>query len=257
MVSYAAPGGGVGAHVDSYDVFLLQGERPAALAHQPAARSVAQAGIAAQAARELPSRRRLDARPGRHAVPAARPRARGRRRRRLHDLFDRVPRAFDAATRDRLPRLAARRSRARRPLRRSGPAAGARAGAHRRGNAGAVRGDARPHPLGPFRRRRLSRLLSDRAQAERLLRAAGAPFGAAARSLRRLRDAACAWTRARSCYTMPAGSLSTVQRSRGPRAGAPAIERLANARGIARGKPADSRAGQTALSMVLRWLSPP
>ncbi|MEP6941538.1 MAG: cupin domain-containing protein [Betaproteobacteria bacterium] len=26
MVSYAAPGGGVGAHVDSYDVFLLQGE---------------------------------------------------------------------------------------------------------------------------------------------------------------------------------------------------------------------------------------
>jgi 50S ribosomal protein L16 3-hydroxylase len=26
MVSYAAPGGGVGAHIDSYDVFLLQGE---------------------------------------------------------------------------------------------------------------------------------------------------------------------------------------------------------------------------------------
>src|SRR6202162_2893557 len=26
MVSYAAPGGGVGPHVDSYDVFLLQGE---------------------------------------------------------------------------------------------------------------------------------------------------------------------------------------------------------------------------------------
>ena len=26
MVSYAAPGGGVGAHFDSYDVFLLQGE---------------------------------------------------------------------------------------------------------------------------------------------------------------------------------------------------------------------------------------
>ncbi len=26
MVSYAAPGGGVGAHVDSYDVFLLQGQ---------------------------------------------------------------------------------------------------------------------------------------------------------------------------------------------------------------------------------------
>src|SRR6266567_5729015 len=26
LVSYAAPGGGVGPHVDSYDVFLLQGE---------------------------------------------------------------------------------------------------------------------------------------------------------------------------------------------------------------------------------------
>jgi len=26
MISYAAPGGGVGAHADSYDVFLLQGE---------------------------------------------------------------------------------------------------------------------------------------------------------------------------------------------------------------------------------------
>ena len=26
MVSYATPGGGVGPHVDSYDVFLLQGE---------------------------------------------------------------------------------------------------------------------------------------------------------------------------------------------------------------------------------------
>ena len=26
MISYAAPGGGVGPHVDSYDVFLLQGE---------------------------------------------------------------------------------------------------------------------------------------------------------------------------------------------------------------------------------------
>ena len=25
MVSYAAPGGGIGAHVDSYDVFLVQG----------------------------------------------------------------------------------------------------------------------------------------------------------------------------------------------------------------------------------------
>jgi 50S ribosomal protein L16 3-hydroxylase len=25
MVSYAAPGGGVGPHFDSYDVFLLQG----------------------------------------------------------------------------------------------------------------------------------------------------------------------------------------------------------------------------------------
>ena len=40
MVSYAAPGGGVGPHVDSYDVFLLQGEgrRRWQLGRQPGTR---------------------------------------------------------------------------------------------------------------------------------------------------------------------------------------------------------------------------
>ena len=35
MVSYAAPGGGVGPHFDSYDVFLLQGRGRAPLAGEP------------------------------------------------------------------------------------------------------------------------------------------------------------------------------------------------------------------------------
>ena len=35
MISYASDGGGVGPHVDSYDVFLLQVAGPAALAHRP------------------------------------------------------------------------------------------------------------------------------------------------------------------------------------------------------------------------------
>ena len=38
MISCASDGGGVGAHVDSYDVFLLQARGTAALAHRAAAR---------------------------------------------------------------------------------------------------------------------------------------------------------------------------------------------------------------------------
>ena len=37
MASYATDGGGVGPHVDNYDVFLLQAQRAAPLAHQRAA----------------------------------------------------------------------------------------------------------------------------------------------------------------------------------------------------------------------------
>ena len=36
MISWASDGGGVGPHVDSYDVFLLQARGTAALAHRAA-----------------------------------------------------------------------------------------------------------------------------------------------------------------------------------------------------------------------------
>ena len=39
MVSYATPGGGVGPHVDSYDVFLIQGPGRRAVADRQATAS--------------------------------------------------------------------------------------------------------------------------------------------------------------------------------------------------------------------------
>src|SRR6185437_11852169 len=48
MVSYAEPGGGVGAHVDQYDVFLLQGlgQRHWAISDDPLAPGVPHDGVA-------------------------------------------------------------------------------------------------------------------------------------------------------------------------------------------------------------------
>ncbi len=82
----------------------------------------------------------LDARPGRHALPAARSRARRRGRRCLHDLLDRLSRAVGAGTRHCVSRLAARQRRARRTLRRSGSC---RRRASRRASARACRRSAR------------------------------------------------------------------------------------------------------------------
>ena len=48
MLSYASDGGGVGPHLDSYDVFLLQVAGPAALAHRPRAAARAAPGRAAE-----------------------------------------------------------------------------------------------------------------------------------------------------------------------------------------------------------------
>ena len=85
MVSYAAPGGGVGPHVDSYDVFLLQGYGPAALALRPAGRPRAAARRAAEDPAALRAAARRGARAGRHAVPAAATIAHdGIARRRMH-----------------------------------------------------------------------------------------------------------------------------------------------------------------------------
>ena len=96
MVSYATPGGGVGPHVDSYDVFLLQG----------------------------PGRRRLARRTKRHTsrIPAT---CSTCRRACEHDgvaldavlhLLDRLPRAARRRARRGVPRLAARARPARRAL---------------------------------------------------------------------------------------------------------------------------------------------
>ena len=134
MVSYAAPGGGVGPHVDSYDVFLLQGEGRRRWRDQPPARSVAlKPGTAAQDPRALPAASdEWTLEPGDMLYLPPELRARRRRDRRLHDVFDRVSRAIGAGARDGLPRLAARPSRARRPLRRPGRS---RLGANRRASA--------------------------------------------------------------------------------------------------------------------------
>ena len=56
MVSYAPPGGGVGPHFDSYDVFLLQLARHAALADQHAEGSRARRARAAAAPAQFPRR---------------------------------------------------------------------------------------------------------------------------------------------------------------------------------------------------------
>ena len=108
MVSYATPGGGVGPHVDRYDVFLLQG----------------------------PGRRRWRVRkqavfgaPRRPPVPAAGRAPRRRGARSLLHLLDRLSRAARRRARRRLPRLAARARPAGRGLpRRAGSQPAARPG---------------------------------------------------------------------------------------------------------------------------------
>ena len=94
MVSYAAPGGGVGPHVDSYDVFLLQGfgRRRWRFGAQDDRRAEAAVCRSRSCGASRPTHDD-DARAGRHAVPAAAYRARRRRDRRVHDLFDRLSRA--------------------------------------------------------------------------------------------------------------------------------------------------------------------
>ena len=104
MVSYATPGGGVGPHVDSYDVFLLQGPGRRALARWQT--------------------RRLVARAGRPALPAARRAARRRGARALLHLLDRLSRAARRRARRGVPRLAARARPAGRRVPRSRAGAG-------------------------------------------------------------------------------------------------------------------------------------
>jgi len=93
MISYATPGGGVGPHFDSYDVFLLQG--PGSRRWQTSTRRTSRC-IRTCRSRSCgtsapPTDAILETR--RHALPAAGRRPRRHCRDRVHDVFDRVPRA--------------------------------------------------------------------------------------------------------------------------------------------------------------------
>ena len=93
MVSYAAPGGGVGPHFDSYDVFLLQGSgrrrwrygRQDDLALKPRAAAQDPAPLHARA-------RRTCSRPATCSTCRRSTRTTASRVDRVHDVFDRIPR---------------------------------------------------------------------------------------------------------------------------------------------------------------------
>ena len=125
---FAAPGGSVGAHVDQYDVFLLQAQGHRRW--QIDARRQPAAGFPrrrrTQAAARIHADPRLGARPGRHALPAAGRAAPRRRRGCLPDLLGRHARALGGGTARRLRRHAGRRRRRSAALRRPGPGAGRR-----------------------------------------------------------------------------------------------------------------------------------
>ncbi len=86
----------VGAHVDNYDVFLLQGLGPAALAisTDPRAPKAFRDDAELKLLRTFAADARMGARTRRHAVPAARRAASRRRDRRMHDVFGRHARAI-------------------------------------------------------------------------------------------------------------------------------------------------------------------
>ena len=99
MVSYAAPGGGVGPHFDSYDVFLLQGFGRRRWRYGRAGRPRAQARPAAQDPAPLRAGARRRARSRATCCTCRRSYAHdGVARRRVHDLLDRLPRAARAAS---------------------------------------------------------------------------------------------------------------------------------------------------------------
>ena len=223
MVSYAAPGGGVGPHFDSYDVFLLQGFGTPPLALRAPAGPRAAPRPAGEDPAPVRARARRRARPRRHAVPAARVRARRRRRRRMHDVLDRLSRGVAHRARAALSRPPARSRRHAGTLRRPGreptrePARIAPA-MQRRATQGARR-----DPLGPRGRRALPGRDAVGAQARRVLRAAARRRSPRARSPTPRGAAACASTGARNFFTMTPRSTSTATRA------------------VARGRPRDDR----------------
>ena len=172
MVSYAAPGGGVGPHFDSYDVFLLQGTAPP-LALRPPGRSRRCAPDCRSRSCALRAAARGRARARRHAVPAARLRARRRRGRRLHDVFDRLSRGIAHRDGAGVPGSPARRSRYSPDAMPIPTSALRRAGAHRRADAAAGRRGARAASGGTApTTRAIPGRASVRAEGRRLLRRA-------------------------------------------------------------------------------------
>ena len=252
MVSYAAPGGGVGPHFDSYDVFLLQGDGRRRWRYRPPGRPLARPGLPLKILRAVHAAARRGAGAGRHAVPAAGVCA---RRRRVdacttYSIGFRAPSAQEIAPAflDRLRDPSALDGRYARP--RSRPVA--RACAHRQRDAG------------PTRRGRCARMRWDDGTIARFLGAfLSDPSRTSLRSApkRRCRRAAFAAAvlrarvalgpAARNCSTMTTASLR--QRRRGPTACRGAATRcgdLANARGLERARSV-ARGRVTPLSTVL------
>ncbi len=96
MISFAAPGGSVGPHVDQYDVFLLQaqGQRRWQIDADPDAPRGFRPDLELKLLQRFTASTRVGAGPGRHALPAAR-RAEPRRSGGcLPHLFRRHARAF-------------------------------------------------------------------------------------------------------------------------------------------------------------------
>ena len=188
MVSYAAPGGGVGPHFDSYDVFLLQGfgrrrwryGRQDDLALQP--------GLPLKILRRFAPAHDEVLAPG-DMLYLPPPYAHdGVADRRLHDLLDRLSRAGATRARARRSSISCATSstcRAATPIPTSRRRASRRASARamQRRCAAMLRGD----PLGPRDGRPLPRLLAVGAEAARLLRPARARRCRAPRSAPRAR----------------------------------------------------------------------
>ena len=93
MVSYAAPGGGVGPHFDSYDVFLLQGFGRRRWRYGPQDDLELKPGLPVKILRRFAPAHDDVLVPGDMLYLPPQLCARRRRRRHVHDLLDRLPRA--------------------------------------------------------------------------------------------------------------------------------------------------------------------
>ncbi len=196
MVSYAVPGGGVGPHFDSYDVFLLQGFGRRRWRYGPQDDLGLKPGLPVKILRRFTPAHDAVLAPGdmlylpphcahdgvavdectTYSIGFRAPGSTELATAFLDFLRDEVDldgRYADPA-RHRVPRLPARRGRPRRPLCRPGPCTHRRAGAHRRRDGRALRARPRAASLAAGNGRALPRLLAVGAQADGDLRSAAA-----------------------------------------------------------------------------------